>query len=120
MEDKCHAVLTQTNFFDVNCALSCKMCALDPNYGNLFSLVLTKYNSSTSRHSSSTHIGASSVLLRKMAFTGIVSIFEKNNTFQAAKGLRFPTDHYAKEYEEILDISPANVPMFGPPSLNLT
>uniref|UniRef100_A0A8R1DX98 THAP4-like heme-binding beta-barrel domain-containing protein n=2 Tax=Caenorhabditis japonica TaxID=281687 RepID=A0A8R1DX98_CAEJA len=39
---------------------------------------------------------------------------------RASKGLRFPTDLYDAEYEEIIDISPANVPMFGPPSLNYT
>lgn len=39
---------------------------------------------------------------------------------QAAKGLRFPTDMKAGEYEEVLDIMPAEVPMFGAPSINLT
>lgn len=38
----------------------------------------------------------------------------------ASKGLRFPTDMMSNEYKEILDISPSEVPMFGPPSLNIT
>uniref|UniRef100_A0A183CMM5 EGF-like domain-containing protein n=1 Tax=Globodera pallida TaxID=36090 RepID=A0A183CMM5_GLOPA len=69
MEEKCELVRTQTNFFDINCAVSCKLCTPDPS---------------------------------------------------ASKGLRYPTDMVAGEYEEMLDISPAQVPMFGPPSLNLT
>uniref|UniRef100_A0AC35GSF5 EGF-like domain-containing protein n=1 Tax=Panagrolaimus sp. PS1159 TaxID=55785 RepID=A0AC35GSF5_9BILA len=31
MEEKCEVVRTQTNFFDVNCAVSCKMCVADPS-----------------------------------------------------------------------------------------
>ncbi|VDL73674.1 unnamed protein product, partial [Nippostrongylus brasiliensis] len=31
-EEKCHAILTQTNFFDVNCALACNLCRPDPDY----------------------------------------------------------------------------------------
>ncbi|KAK6034826.1 EGF-like domain protein, partial [Cooperia oncophora] len=31
-EDKCHAVLTQTNFFDVNCALACNLCKPDSDH----------------------------------------------------------------------------------------
>lgn len=33
MEDKCESVRTQTNFFDVNCALACKMCTPDEAMG---------------------------------------------------------------------------------------
>ena len=37
----------------------------------------------------------------------------------ATKGLRFPIDMDDSSYEEMLDIMPSEVPMFGPPSLNM-
>ncbi|CAK5122528.1 unnamed protein product [Meloidogyne enterolobii] len=30
MEEKCELVRTQTNFFDINCAVSCNLCIPDP------------------------------------------------------------------------------------------
>ncbi|CAI5456400.1 unnamed protein product [Caenorhabditis angaria] len=94
VEDKCHTVLTQTNFFDVNCAISCNMCTPDPTY-------------------EAPEIPLAPALEPMQFFLG------KWHS-QASKGLRFPTDLYDNEYEETIDIAPANVPMFGPPSLNFT
>ncbi|CAL2052805.1 unnamed protein product [Caenorhabditis brenneri] len=94
VEDKCHTILTQTNFFDVNCAISCKMCSPDPNYV-------------------APEIPLAPALEPMQFFLG------KWHS-RASKGLRYPTDLYDSEYEEIIDIAPANVPMFGPPSLNFT
>ncbi|CAI4225650.1 unnamed protein product [Auanema sp. JU1783] len=94
MEDKCHTILTQTNFFDMNCALSCKLCTPDPTY-DLPAIPLPP-------------------ALEPLQF------FLGQWHSQASKGLRFPIDMYDDEYEEVLDISPAEVPMFGPPSLNMT
>ncbi|KAF8354229.1 mab-7, partial [Pristionchus pacificus] len=94
MEDKCESVRTQTNFFDVNCALACKMCTPDEAM-DLPSIPLPP------------------ALEPLQLFLG-------KWYSQAAKGYRYPTDLYAGEYEELLEISPAEVPMFGPPSLNIT
>ncbi|CAD6185532.1 unnamed protein product [Caenorhabditis auriculariae] len=94
IEDKCHTVLTQTNFFDVNCAVSCKMCDVDPEYV-------------------APEIPLAPALEPMQFFLGTWHS-------QATKGLRFPTDLYDNEYEETIDIAPATVPMFGPPSLNYT
>lgn len=38
----------------------------------------------------------------------------------AGKKLRFPSDMHEDHYEEILKITPAEVPMFGAPSYNYT
>uniref|UniRef100_A0A915PEJ5 EGF-like domain-containing protein n=1 Tax=Meloidogyne floridensis TaxID=298350 RepID=A0A915PEJ5_9BILA len=65
MEEKCELVRTQTNFFDINCAVS----SLEP-----IQFMMGKWYS------------------------------------QATKGLRFPTDMLASEYEELLDISPTQYP----------
>ncbi|KAL3107823.1 hypothetical protein niasHT_017055 [Heterodera trifolii] len=94
MEEKCELVRTQTNFFDINCAVSCKLCSPDP------SIKLTP-------------------IPLAPALEPLQFMMGKWYS-QASKGLRYPTDMVAGEYEEMLDISPAQVPMFGPPSLNLT
>uniref|UniRef100_A0A915E411 EGF-like domain-containing protein n=1 Tax=Ditylenchus dipsaci TaxID=166011 RepID=A0A915E411_9BILA len=86
MEEKCELVRTQTNFFDLNCAVSCKMCSPDPTV--------------------------------KLTPIPLAPALEPLQFMMGRPAL--PTDMFANEYEEILDIMPAQVPMFGAPSLNLT
>uniref|UniRef100_A0A914NEN3 EGF-like domain-containing protein n=1 Tax=Meloidogyne incognita TaxID=6306 RepID=A0A914NEN3_MELIC len=83
MEEKCELVRTQTNFFDINCAVSCNLCIPDP------SIKLTP-------------------IPLPPALEPIQFMMGKWYS-QATKGLRFPTDMLASEYEELLDISPTQV-----------
>uniref|UniRef100_A0AC35U542 EGF-like domain-containing protein n=1 Tax=Rhabditophanes sp. KR3021 TaxID=114890 RepID=A0AC35U542_9BILA len=94
MEEKCEIVRSQTNFFDLNCGVSCKTCIPDP------AIKLTAI--------------ALPPALEPLQF--IVGRWFS----QASKGLRYPTDMYNGSYEETIDFMPAEVPMFGPPSLNMT
>jgi len=94
MEEKCEVIRTQTDFFDINCAVSCNVCRTDP---------LVKL----------TPIPLAPVLEPLQFMLG------KWHS-QASKNLRYPTDMLDNEYEEMLDIMPAEVPMFGAPSINLT
>lgn len=41
LEEKCELVRTQTNFFDINCAVSCHMCVPDPTV-SMFAFFLIK------------------------------------------------------------------------------
>uniref|UniRef100_A0A8R1TUN0 EGF-like domain-containing protein n=1 Tax=Onchocerca volvulus TaxID=6282 RepID=A0A8R1TUN0_ONCVO len=94
LEDKCEQVRTQTNFFDINCAVSCHQCIPD------------------SKHILS-NIPVPPILEPLQFLVGRwYSV--------ASKGLRYPTDMYLNSYEELLDVAPAEVPMFGTPSFNFT
>ncbi|VDM74506.1 unnamed protein product [Strongylus vulgaris] len=127
LEDKCHTILTQTNFFDVNCALACNLCTPDPNYSMFHRFLFGKELPTESTHLNAyLRTGSTVFSFSDEPETPLPPALEPLQFFvgkwysQAAKGLRYPTDLYSNEYEEILDIAPASVPMFGPPSLNLT
>uniref|UniRef100_A0A0R3S772 Protein male abnormal 7 n=1 Tax=Elaeophora elaphi TaxID=1147741 RepID=A0A0R3S772_9BILA len=94
LEDKCEQVRTQTTFFDINCAVSCNQCTPDPKH------VLS-------------NIPVPPTLEPLQFMVGQwYSV--------ASKGFRYPTDMYLNSYEELLDVVPAEVPMFGTPSFNFT
>ncbi|KAI6177401.1 hypothetical protein M3Y97_00903100 [Aphelenchoides bicaudatus] len=74
LEEKCEVVRVQTNFFDINCAVSCNVCKPDPTV-KLSPIPLAP-------------------ALEPLQFM-------MGKWYSAAsKGLRFPTDMMSNEYEE--------------------
>uniref|UniRef100_A0A0N5ADD7 Protein male abnormal 7 n=1 Tax=Syphacia muris TaxID=451379 RepID=A0A0N5ADD7_9BILA len=93
-EGQCNLRRTQTNFFSLNCAVSCHKCI--PNTTHELS-----------------EIPVPPALEPLFFMTGVWRTITVGYD-------RYPTDMNNYKHEEILDIMPAEVPMFGAPSFNYT